>query len=364
MKLLFTFYNPSGGMETLNRIRCKALMKIGVECHLLYNYDGEGRKNIKDIPNFVISDEAEIGRHVMRHNYDAIIVCTDVLMLLTIRKAGYKGHMIFEIQGLGTMQTANAVLKDISPRVLQNADALLYPKTNHLQELLTKHMNDIPHYSFDDPLDTENFGYSSYPIKPFPVIGWVGRIEANKNWREFLLIGSRLLNKFPESYLWIFGDATLNDPAEKEHFDRWVSGLQLQNKLITYSNIPHEQIADYFSVIGDSGGLLCSTSILEGFGYAVAEAMLCRCPVLTTDSDGIRRFMIHNVTGKLYARGNLDQAVKEAESLMHDAPLRKSIRKNAERHMKLNFSADKYTTNFMKMLVSLAKLRPKPEQHI
>ncbi|MBP3966990.1 glycosyltransferase family 4 protein [Paenibacillus lignilyticus] len=359
MKLLFTFFNPSGGMETLNRIRCHAFMKMDVECHLLYSLDGEGRKNIKDIPTFVMNDEASIGKLIQRQNYDAIVVCTDVTMLLTIKKAGFKGHLIFEIQGLGTLQTASAVLKDISARVLQAADGVLYPQTSHLQELMTAYLHGIPHFCFDDPLDTECFGYSSYPPKPFPIIGWVGRIEANKNWREFLLIGSRMLQKHPEGYLWIFGDTTLGDPAEKEHYDRWVNGLQLQHKLIVYSNIPHEQIADYFSVIGDSGGFLCSTSILEGFGYAVAEAMLCRCPVLTTDSDGIRRFLIHDVTGKLYARGNVNQAVVQGESLMKDTTLRNTIRKNAEKHIKQHFSSEKYTTNFMNMLKSLSQRKPK-----
>ncbi|WP_308637792.1 glycosyltransferase family 4 protein [Paenibacillus silvisoli] len=361
MKLLFTFFNPSGGMETLNRIRCKALQRLGVECHLLYSVDGEGRRNIKNIPTFVMKDEEGIGKLIRKQNYDAIIVCTDLPLLMTIRRTGYTGHLIFEIQGLGTMQTASSLLQDISSRVLQTADAVLYPQTNHLKELLTAHLPGIPHYSFDDPLDTESFGYSPYPAKPFPIIGWVGRIEANKNWREFLLIGSKMLQKHPDGYLWIFGDATLNNPEEKQHYDRWVSGLQLQRKLISYSNIPHEQIADYFSVIGDSGGFLCSTSILEGFGYAVAEAMLCRCPVLTTDSDGIRRFLIHDVTGKLYTRGNIEQAVSEGESLINDNALRTYIRNNAERHIKQNFSSEKYTKNFMNMLRSLKKLKPKPE---
>lgn len=119
--------------------------------------------------------------------------------------------------------------------------------------------------------------------------------------------------------------------------------------MISYSNIPHEQMADYMSIIGDSGGLLLSTSILEGFGYAVAEAMLCRCPVLTTDSDGVRRLVINNHTGKIYTRGQLDEAVVAALSLMDDQALRARIRMNGEWHIRTNLSSELYADRFLQM---------------
>ncbi|QHW31526.1 glycosyltransferase family 4 protein [Paenibacillus rhizovicinus] len=362
MKMLFTFYNPSGGMETLNRIRCKALKQKHAECHLLYSIDGEGRKNIKDIPTFIMNEEEAIRRLIEREKYDIIVVCTDVTLLMLMRKVGYQGLLIFEIQGLGTLKTANAILKDISARVMETADAVLYPQTSHLKQLLPEHLPNLPHFCFDDPLDTQDFGYAAYPPKPFPIIGWVGRIEENKNWRDFLLIGARLLNQHPEGYLWIFGDPSLSEPREKAMFDKWVDGLQLRQKLVMHANVPHEQMADYFSIIGDSGGLLLSTSILEGFGYAVAEAMLCRCPVLTTDSDGIRRFLVHDVTGKLYPRTNINKAFAEAQSLMRDIPLRNSIIDQAETHIKAHFSCTKYADNFFGMLRKLKGINSRTEQ--
>ncbi|MBO7742815.1 glycosyltransferase family 4 protein [Paenibacillus sp. MWE-103] len=357
MKVLFTFFNPSGGMETLNRIRCKALNQQKVECHLLYTVDGNGRRNIKNIPTFVTNDEAAIKRLVDRERYDAVVVCSDVVLMQLLRRIGYEGLLIFEIQGLGTLKTASDILRDIAGRVLQTADAVLYPETSHIRQLMNENMPGVPHFCFDDPLDTKDFGYVSYPPKPFPVIGWVGRIEENKNWRDFLLIGARLAALEPTCYLWVFGDLSLGEPREKALFEQWVDALRLREKLVMHANIPHEQMADYMSIIGDSGGFLLSTSILEGFGYAVAEAMLCRCPVLTTDSDGIRRFLEHDVTGKLYPRTDIAKAVQAAQSLMGDAPLRRRIVKQAERHIKTHFSCEKYADNFLRMLASLKEAR-------
>lgn len=284
MKILFTFYNPSGGMETLNRIRGMALMEKGIECHLLYTIDGEGFKNIKGIRTFITSDAKSIQVIIEQEKYDTIVVCTDIQMLVQIRSFGYSGHLIFELQGLGTPKDALHILQDFQERIKEHADALLYPRTTHLKQLMESFFPQIPQYCFDDPLDCEHFGYTTYPRKTFPVIGWIGRIQANKNWREFLMLGQKMIHLHPEIYLWLFDDDTLSDPRELDDFNQMIDDNPIfAARLIRYSNIPHDLMADYLSVIGDSGGFLISTSIREGFGYAVAEAMLCRCPVLSTD---------------------------------------------------------------------------------
>lgn len=359
MKILFTFFNPSGGMETLNRIRSKALMERGIESHLLYKLDGEGRQNIKDIPTFVTSDPDTIRKLIEKEKYHAIIICSDIHMLVQISSFGYNGRLIFELQGLGTPEEALLILQNFKEHIQRHADALLYPQTAHLRKLIRSFFPDIPQYCFDDPLDTRNFGYTSYPRKPFPVIGWIGRIQVNKNWREFLLLGQRLLKLYPGLYLWLFDDDTLSDSTELAGYRQMLAeDPLLSSRLIRYSNIPHELMADYLSIIGDSGGMLISTSIREGFGYAVAEAMLCRCPVLSTDSGGVRRFIFHNTTGKFYTRGNLEEGVAEAVSLMLDPLLRKQMVQNAEAHIRKHFSADLYAERFIAMLSGLEATSP------
>ncbi|CDN44246.1 MULTISPECIES: glycosyltransferase family 4 protein [Paenibacillus] len=359
MKLLLTFYNPSGGMETLNRIRGKALMEAGHEVHLLYTHDGNGFSNIRDIPTFVLKDPEAVKALVLREQYDAVVVCTDIFTLERIRQSGYRGRLIYEVQGLGTLETATSTITAFTALIRQHADGLLYPQTAHLQHLMRSRFPEIPQFCFDDPLDTENFGYSDYPPPPYPVMGWVGRIEANKNWREFIAIGERLMDFKPDLRMWMFGDAALFEAPEQEAFQHWLATSPRASRVIRHSNIPHSQMADYMSLIGDSGGFLCSTSILEGFGYAVAEAMLCRCPVLSTDSDGIRRFLVHDVTGKLYSRGDVEGAVQQALKLMDDRSLREGIRSRATRHIRSQFSRTVYVSNFQIMLHGMMGVTPK-----
>jgi glycosyltransferase involved in cell wall biosynthesis len=81
--------------------------------------------------------------------------------------------------------------------------------------------------------------------------------------------------------------------------------------------------------------------------------MSCKCPVLTTDSDGVKSSIIHNQTGKYYTLGNVDEAVKEAKELIMNSQLREYIRKKALQHVKINFSPELYCTNFIAMIRSL-----------
>ncbi|WNS41776.1 glycosyltransferase family 4 protein [Paenibacillus sp. MMS20-IR301] len=345
-------------METLNRIRCKALAAKGIECHLLYTHNGEGRHNIRNVPTHIISSDHDIRNLLEREQFDLIVVCTDIYLAERIRKFGYRGLLVFEIQGLGVIEEARQIIEDFKERICRYADALLYPETPHLQKLLQEKITCIPHFCFDDPVDARDFGYTAYPVKDYPVIGWVGRLQVNKNWREFLQIGLQLMKHNSELYLWVFQDDTLYDPAEKVDFERFVAENNMSPRLIMYSNIPHEQMADYFSIIGDSGGLLCSTSILEGFGYAVAEAMLCRCPVLTTDSDGIRRLVIDGRTGRIYQRGQVEQAVGTALALMRKDGRREYMRRNGQEHVEMNLSPDLYANRLLGMYSSLCKGYP------
>ncbi|MGG4268458.1 glycosyltransferase family 4 protein [Peribacillus simplex] len=353
MKLLFTFYQPSGGMGTLNHIRCEALQQAGVTCHLLYSNYSEGYKNIKGITTFITNQDDEIRDIIQKEAYDAIIVASDYFLLEKLRNIGYKGTIIYEVQGFGDWETSRQTIQTVAPYVITHCNAVLLPDTSHLVSLFKSHTQYIKQFSFNNPLDTSNFRYIAYPIKPCPVIGWVGRIEHNKNWSDFLEIGYRMIDLNPHLYLWMFVDTDLSDPSEKERFESRVDQLELRPRLIRYSNVPQRLMADYYSIIGDSGGFLCSTSLLEGFGYAVAEALLCRCPVLATDSDGVRSFIFHKKTGMFYKRDDIDDAVQKANDMMTIKSLRTTLRESGEMHIVKHFSVDAYVRNFISMLKNL-----------
>jgi glycosyltransferase involved in cell wall biosynthesis len=351
IKLLFIFYVPSGGMETLNRQRCKALQGHGIHCQLLYLQNGSGLQNISQIPTHVTNDDAQLRSLLQREQYDAIIISSNYFMLKRIRQLGYLGPVIYEVQGLGSKETARDVLIEAQPYVKNHAHAVLYPRTSHLIELFQKQYPTFRKYCFHNCIDTDHFWYRSSIKYPYPIVGWVGRIEPNKNWRSFLEIGKQLILQNPSIKLWLFEDETIS--TQKAEFQQYVRHLGLAPYLVRRSNVPHQHMVDYYSMIGDSGGFLCSTSIVEGFGYAVVEAMCCRCPVVTSDSDGVRSFITHNITGKFYNQGDTKGAVREALNVMNNHTLRENIRNNGQKHIKANFSTKLYCKHFIAMLKEL-----------
>jgi len=354
MNILFAYYYPSGGVETLARQRSLALKKHGVYFHFLYFRKGPGLQNVMETPTFITNNDKEIQEIITKGNYEVIIVCSDHTFLQRLRNMNFKGKLIYEVQGLGSLINAQNWLKAAHTYVTKNADAILFPKTPHLANLIDMHYPLIKKFSFHNCIDIKLFSYEkSNRSKESPIIGWVGRIEENKNWKSFLEIGYQLVKFNPLIKLWMFIDATLTNPDQGKLFEKMCNEFQLNNNLKIYNNIPHQKMPKYYSIIGDSGGLLCSTSKVEGFGYAIVEAMSCRCPVLTTDSDGIKSFVFHNNTGKIFPHNNVQMAVKEAKGLLSEKSEREKICTNAQRYIEENFSPENYAKNFLSMLKDL-----------
>lgn len=353
MKVLFVYYVPSGGVETLNRQRCRALRQIGIEGHCLYYQWGAGLQNPVDFPVYVTADDIAV-KHILDSNqFSVIVAVTDHLSFQRYRMLGYTGKLILEIQGYGPKEFAREQLTQAAPYIHSYADGLLNPCTPHIDALFNELFPNKPAFRFNNCFDHRNFTYRQTEKLPYPVIAWLGRIEDNKNWREFLHIGHNLLPYYPNLKMWMFEDYNLSSPGEREQFMELISKLNLSKHLVLRSNVPNVEMQHYFSVIGDSGGFLCSTSKVEGAPYAILEAMSCRCPVLTTNSDGVSSSIFHNKTGKYYYLGNISHAVQEARELMDNVALRESIRAGAQLHLQLNFNSELYCANFAAMLQSL-----------
>lgn len=353
MKVLFVYYIPSGGVETLNRQRCRALRQVGIESHCLYYKWGAGMQNAVDFPVYVTSNDIAIKHYLDSENYDVIVVTTDHASFARLRMLGYRGKLILEIQGYGPKDVARAQLTAAMPYINSYASALLNPCTPHISALFQELYPHIPQFNFNNCFDSAGFTYIKATPPKHPIIAWLGRIEDNKNWREFLHIAHQLSWHVPNLQVWMFEDIQLSQPAEREQFHRLIQELKLGDRLTIYSNVPNAEMPYYFSVIGDSGGFMCSTSKVEGAPYAILEAMSCCCPVLTTDSDGVSTSIFHNVTGKYYPLGNVQHAVQEGLDFMFNQALREKIRAGAQSHVQRAFSPESYAASFSNMIHSI-----------
>lgn len=356
MRILFCYVVPSGGVETMNRLRCHALRRAGIECHLLYLRDGAGRQNIVDIPLFITDRDDELRMVLQANQYDVIVSICDHLLMQRLRKLGYQGRLIYEAQGLGSREQARSTLSNAVGHIRSYASGAITHETPHLMELFNTYLSDFPRFYVQNIVDSEQFRYMPTNLDSSsgePIIAWIGRIERNKNWRLFLQIGSGLLYRYPKLQLWMFEDANIFEADERDQFEAVVHQLRLANRLSVRSNVPHSEMPHYLSAISDSGGMLISTSNVESFGYAASEALSCRCPVLSTDSEGIRSSIIHNVTGKFFMSGTANEAIHEAVELMENKTLRKTIIAQGEQYIRTTYSPQRYIADFNNILSTL-----------
>ncbi|AQT84956.1 UDP-D-galactose:(glucosyl)lipopolysaccharide-1,6-D-galactosyltransferase [Paenibacillus larvae subsp. larvae] len=351
MNVLFAYYVPSGGVDSLNRHRCRGLLDQGHQGHCLYYYPGSGQQNANGIPTFITNDDEEIRQLIRQVPYDVVVATTDYCTFPRFRNLGYAGKFILEIQGYGPQHVARSELTKGISCINAYASALLNPKTAHIAALFDELFPAIPKFHFNNPFDSNSFTYRPCSKYTNPIIAWVGRLEDNKNWREFLQIAYHLVHLHNSNIrIWMFEDPNLSSAEERAAFTSELERLRLKDHLTLYQNVPNEQMQSCFSIIGDSGGFLCLTSKEEGGPYAVLEAMSCRCPILSSRKDGVMSTLQHNVTGKLYTLGNVGEAFLEAIELMHNPTLREQIRANAQARVISEFSIEQYIQNFLGML--------------
>lgn len=111
MNVLFVFYVPSGGVETLNRQRCKALKKYNINAHCLYYENRKKSINDHGTQTFVTNEDHEIKKILDEGDYSLIVIVSDFQALPRFRSLGYQGKMIIEIQGYGPKVQRNLLLQ-------------------------------------------------------------------------------------------------------------------------------------------------------------------------------------------------------------------------------------------------------------
>lgn len=350
------FVVPSGGMHTLNCERIPALQKAGIRCRLIYFQQGIGStQGTMPCPVHYANTPEQFAELLRQHPPSAIVVSSWYTVVQTLRELGFAGPIIFEIQGLGPPQKARSELSLMYGFIQPHATAILHPGSPLITGLLSVMMPHKVAYVIPNPINANTFHYQSKPAyRKMPmVLIWIGRVEPNKNWSEFLLIAHELVRRGENPELWMFEDPTLSVPQDRLAMSNAIHSLGLQNRIKLLPHVPRMQMAEYFSAAADSGGALLMTSLSEGAPYAALEAMICRCPIVTSDNDGIRTMVANGVHGIYYNLGDIAGAANAVQNLRHDTKLRRAIVSQAEQRVLSEFQPAHYAAAFQLILRQL-----------
>ncbi|PSJ73445.1 hypothetical protein C7N43_29120 [Sphingobacteriales bacterium UPWRP_1] len=155
-----------------------------------------------------------------------------------------------------------------------------------------------------------------------PIIGNTGALTEQKGYFAFLDTARLLTNAGINAKFVIIGKGHL-----EKKLKMYAEAQQLQDRVI---------FAGFRTDVTDllpEFNLFLSTSVAEGLGNSVAEAMACGIPVAATASGGTTELVIHEQTGLLSPVGNSGHLAQNVLRLLQNPALAQQLALNARQHI-------------------------------
>lgn len=163
------------------------------------------------------------------------------------------------------------------------------------------------------------------------VVGFLGRLTADKGLKEMALLWERLHPRFPNAWLLLVGP----DEASSMGQGRLLTNLaQLPRVRI------HGQVDDSETVFAAMDVHLLLTK-REGFGVVLLEGAACGVPVVASKVSGTVDAVIDGVTGALVPLENVEEASFAVEKYLKDSELRRQHGLAGLTRVRDEFSADR-----------------------
>ena len=153
-----------------------------------------------------------------------------------------------------------------------------------------------------------------------------------------------LKNDYPEIHLVVIGS-----PKKGGHTERLIRELELEQDVIFKSNITKEEIRDLYS----TSSVAIVSSLYEGFGYPVIEAMSCEVPLIATNVSSIPELTSEFAT--LIEPKNEEMIYKSIKNIFSDYDEFKQIAINGRTHVIKNFNWAKITNEYEDVIFKTIK---------
>lgn len=143
----------------------------------------------------------------------------------------------------------------------------------------------------------------------------VGRLVRRKGY-DFLL---ESVAGIKEAGLVIIGDG-----PEKEHLCKKIQDLHMEDRVILAGQVPEKVKFQYL----ENSDVYVLSSIHEGFGIVLQEAMQAGLPIVSTDFGGQTDLVVHGENGFLVPYGDRQAMIRAVRRILSDRELADKMRKN------------------------------------
>jgi glycosyltransferase involved in cell wall biosynthesis len=336
-KVLFLYkYLTLGGVEAVLRARLEGLPRRKVDAHAWFLNDcGGGSMFAGSEDRFRIGPVADCMRHFARHQFD--VLCTIDTPEVFFGFAGYcgPGKLVVEAH---TAYPEN--LAYLSGLAAVSPAAVFAPSRFHAGLVRSLVGDKIPIRLVPNPLHASFLAPPGAGERPRrPILGWVGRVEDLKNWRDLLDACALLSQRGHDFEICVVGRPI--PQAEAPRFVETARGLGLLGRLRWLRGIPHHHMPAFFDLVRSSGGVAVTTSRAESFGMTVAEAMARGCAVIVPDGGVFGELVDDGVDGFHYRRGATESLAARLATLLADGELRRRCGESARAKVVRQFSPER-----------------------
>ena len=163
-----------------------------------------------------------------------------------------------------------------------------------------------------------------------PVLVNVGALVGHKGQRFLIDAMPLVLREVPDAHLIVFGEGDLRAPLERQ-----IKSLSLTKRVL----LPGFR-EDVLSLM-KSADLFVMSSVTEGLGSAVLDAMAMGLAVVGTPAGGIPEAVVPGVTGELVPPSESKPLAAAIVKLLKDPDLRRRYGEAGRRHVAENFGVDR-----------------------
>ena len=173
------------------------------------------------------------------------------------------------------------------------------------------------------------------------ILGSAGRLSEEKGHFYLLEMLSVLKDDRLKFKLLIAGEGRLLHSLQRK-----ARKLEIEDRVVFLGFV--EQMPAFFNSID----IFLLTSLYEGFGYVIAEAMASRKPVVAFDIKSSAEIVEHGVTGYLTSRRDIQELAQRVRDLANDITLRQKMGNAGRQRAEELFSFEKNQTEILDLITS------------
>ena len=157
---------------------------------------------------------------------------------------------------------------------------------------------------------------------------------------DYSLKALKMLKKdFPKIHLIVIGNIKKNG-----HTERLIKKLNLEEDIFFKSNLTKHQIKELYA----SSSIAIVSSLYEGFGYPVIEAMSCEIPLIATNVSAIPELTSNYA--RLIEPKNEEMIFNSVKEIFLDYPKHIEVARKGREHVIKNFNWIKITEEYEKII--------------